>query len=250
VPEAPLFLATHTPSAPSEPVRLNVGGRIFCTTLSSLCRVKESMLSAMFSGRFSVHKQADGCFFLDRDGTHFRHVLNYLRDGSMPCQVEVSPKTECFYRELLREACFYQIPGLIEALEAKLVALEDAKAHPPLPFHYLTVRYLPGNTYDGWPIRIEGPLEESVLLRINGGQPFPEKLGEGARHLFGNLVTGWKVRGIFLTKIFNTLAQAHWELVSSNGSGGGKEKNFAEMYVFRRQLTDPPSPGDLTSRDC
>jgi hypothetical protein len=112
--------------------------------------------------------------------------------------------------------------GLIEAIEARQAASTAHRQTTPLPYHYLTVRYLPGNTYDGWPIRIEGPLEESVLLRINGGQPFPEKLGEGARHLFGNLVTGWKVRGIFLTKIFNTLARAHWELISSNGSGGGK----------------------------
>jgi hypothetical protein len=29
----------------------------------------------------------------------------------MPCMVENSPETEVFYRELLREACFYQIPG-------------------------------------------------------------------------------------------------------------------------------------------
>jgi hypothetical protein len=34
----------------------------------------------MFSGRFALAPDAaDGSYFLDRDGTHFRHVLNFLR---------------------------------------------------------------------------------------------------------------------------------------------------------------------------
>jgi hypothetical protein len=43
-----------------------------------------------------------------------------------------------------------------------------------------------------------------------------------------------KVRGIFLTKIFNIIASYGWMLTTSNGSGGGKQRNFAEMYVFCR----------------
>jgi len=40
------------------------------------------MLSAMFSGRHNVTKDEDGRYFIDRDGTHFRYILNYLRDGN------------------------------------------------------------------------------------------------------------------------------------------------------------------------
>ena len=39
------------------------------------------MLAVMFSGRHSLVREADGSFFLDRDGTHFRYILNFLRDG-------------------------------------------------------------------------------------------------------------------------------------------------------------------------
>ena len=37
-----------------------------------------SMLHAMFSGRFDSKPAEDGSYFIDRDGTHFRYILNYL----------------------------------------------------------------------------------------------------------------------------------------------------------------------------
>jgi hypothetical protein len=40
------------------------------------------MLAAMFSGRHNTQKNDDDRYFIDRDGTHFRYILNYLRDGS------------------------------------------------------------------------------------------------------------------------------------------------------------------------
>jgi hypothetical protein len=41
--------------------------------------------------------------FVDRDGKHFRHVLNWLRDGAIPVL------SESDYQQLLREAEFYQL---------------------------------------------------------------------------------------------------------------------------------------------
>lgn len=64
-------------------VRLSVGGVHFETSIDTLCRGDpDSMLSAMFSGRHNVTKDEDGRYFIDRDGTHFRYILNYLRDGN------------------------------------------------------------------------------------------------------------------------------------------------------------------------
>ena len=40
------------------------------------------MLAVMFSGRHHATKGGDGRYFIDRDGTHFRYILNYLRDGN------------------------------------------------------------------------------------------------------------------------------------------------------------------------
>ena len=71
---------------------------------------------------------------------------------------------------------------------------------------YITIRYLPANTYDGWPIRIEGPLEEHIICELNGGSMPPSRETTEVRNMYGQPSNGWKVRGIFLTKIFNILA--------------------------------------------
>ena len=64
-------------------IDLNVGGTRYTTSRSTLTNYPESMLGVMFSGRHDIEamKCSDGSVFIDRDGTHFRHILNYLRDG-------------------------------------------------------------------------------------------------------------------------------------------------------------------------
>ncbi|XP_022783164.1 BTB/POZ domain-containing protein KCTD15-like [Stylophora pistillata] len=57
----------------SSTVKLNVGGRIYKTTLDTLRKDPDSMLSAMFSGRFELKAdEEDGAYFIDRDGELFR----------------------------------------------------------------------------------------------------------------------------------------------------------------------------------
>ena len=53
-------------------VKLNVGGKIFKTSLETLCKDPRSMLAAMFSGRFELKPDEDGAYFIDRDGKLFR----------------------------------------------------------------------------------------------------------------------------------------------------------------------------------
>lgn len=101
-------------------VRLNVGGQIYCTTLETLTS-QESMLSLMFSGRFEpALSDEQGGVLIDRDGTFFRHVLNYLRSGDV-----FLGKDEEAHRALLAEAEFYRLEGLCELLKTRLRALED-----------------------------------------------------------------------------------------------------------------------------
>ena len=35
----------------------------------------------MFIGRHALTQVADDSYFIDRESTHFRYILNYLRDG-------------------------------------------------------------------------------------------------------------------------------------------------------------------------
>ncbi|CAN1132276.1 FH protein interacting protein FIP2 [Linum perenne] len=93
-------------------VRLNIGGKKFSTTVDTLTnREPQSMLYAMFSGRHTVSEDpGSGCVYVDRDGKHFRHILNWLRDGVVPIL------TDAKYSELMREAEYYQLLEFIEAI--------------------------------------------------------------------------------------------------------------------------------------
>nr|XP_033778595.1 BTB/POZ domain-containing protein KCTD7 [Geotrypetes seraphini] len=90
-------------------VTLNVGGKIFTTSLSTLRRYEDTMLAAMFSGRHSIPTDAEGRYFIDRDGTYFGDVLNFLRCGDLPPQDRVKPA--------YKEAQYYAIGPLLSSLE-------------------------------------------------------------------------------------------------------------------------------------
>ncbi len=65
-------------------IRLNIGGIKFATTLGTICKFPDSMLAAMFGGSFGPPLvDEEGYFFIDRDGSHFRFILNFLRDGTV-----------------------------------------------------------------------------------------------------------------------------------------------------------------------
>ena len=96
----------------SSTVKLNVGGHYFTTSLQTLTKDPDSMLAAMFSGKFEMRPSEDGAFFIDRDGTHFRFILNYLRTGKLTL-----PDEEKTLREIEEEADFYRITGIINELK-------------------------------------------------------------------------------------------------------------------------------------
>ena len=60
-------------------IKLNVGGKIYKTTLDTLRKDPDSMLCAMFSGRFELKAdEDDGAYFIDRDAEIFRYVSLYI----------------------------------------------------------------------------------------------------------------------------------------------------------------------------
>jgi len=95
----------------SRQVKLDVGGFKFSTTLTTLTADPNSMLAAMFSGRFPVEKNEEGCVFIDRDGRYFHHILNWLRNGYIP---PIKSSMEQEY--LLIEARYFQIASLVDFL--------------------------------------------------------------------------------------------------------------------------------------
>ena len=104
-------------------VNLNVGGQIYTTSLATLTKYSESMLGAMFSGRFAAQKDSNGNYFIDRDGALFRYVLGFLRNGEL--QVLENPHE---FGLLLKEAEFFQISALTDAVKQQMESQDGHKS--------------------------------------------------------------------------------------------------------------------------
>ena len=121
----------------SPTVKLNVGGQHFTTSLRTLKKDPNSMLAAMFSGKFEMRPSEDGAFFIDRDGTHFQVILNYLRIGKLTL-----PANAVNLGELEAEANFYQIQGLMDELKSK-VSFQESEIVRGEDHRKLLKRWLP-----------------------------------------------------------------------------------------------------------
>jgi hypothetical protein len=62
-------------------VVLDIGGYRYTTSVQTLRRLPHTFFDAYFSGRYAQEVCADGSIFVDRNGEHFGHVLEYMRDG-------------------------------------------------------------------------------------------------------------------------------------------------------------------------
>nr|XP_046272054.1 BTB/POZ domain-containing adapter for CUL3-mediated RhoA degradation protein 1 [Scatophagus argus]XP_046272055.1 BTB/POZ domain-containing adapter for CUL3-mediated RhoA degradation protein 1 [Scatophagus argus]XP_046272056.1 BTB/POZ domain-containing adapter for CUL3-mediated RhoA degradation protein 1 [Scatophagus argus] len=92
----------------SKYVKLNVGGSLHYTTVQTLSK-EDSLLRNICNGGTEVTIDSEGWVVLDRCGRHFGLVLNFLRDGSVPL-----PEDHRELDEVLKEAQYYQVQGLIQ----------------------------------------------------------------------------------------------------------------------------------------
>ncbi|CAJ0591184.1 unnamed protein product [Cylicocyclus nassatus] len=86
-------------------VKINVGGTVFETYLSTLTKVNESVLSAMVAEEMQNGDE----LFIDRNPLLFAKVLDYLRDDER----FVPPSDDDAKEALRREAEFYNLPELV-----------------------------------------------------------------------------------------------------------------------------------------
>jgi hypothetical protein len=90
-------------------VELNIGGYRFQTSVETLRRLPHTFFDAYFSGRYAQDVCNDGSIFVDRDGAHFGHVLEYMRDGVVSVAEPGASSSVPLLRALKREFGFYCI---------------------------------------------------------------------------------------------------------------------------------------------
>ncbi|KAL3864301.1 hypothetical protein ACJMK2_005994 [Sinanodonta woodiana] len=126
-------------------ITLNVGGKIFSTTRSTLTQQDgDSMLARMFSGghdcTWSSMVDENGAYLIDRSPLYFEPILNYLRHGNLILDKFVNPEG------VLEEAKFFGLTSLIEVLEEAIEREEPADDDTPIGRRELVLRLMATST--------------------------------------------------------------------------------------------------------
>jgi hypothetical protein len=108
-------------------ISLNIGGRIFTTTLGNLVQEKGTFFSAMFSDHFDSTPDKDGTYFIDRDSDLFVPIIRYLRNPTaLPDFIQLDK--DGLFDLFEQEVDFYQIRSLkkimTEYIRIKILSME------------------------------------------------------------------------------------------------------------------------------
>ena len=125
---------TELPSSSSSSsgiITLNVGGKLFSTSKATLTSQKDTFFEALVSGRHGNPSlstttmtnciSSGSTYFIDRDPDHFKHILNFLRTGT----VISLPTDENGKKELLIEADFYGLDNMAKAMQSPVIDVKD-----------------------------------------------------------------------------------------------------------------------------
>lgn len=111
-------------------IKLNVGGKVFLTTIWTLVsKEPESMLARMFSQEGAMlpsDQDEQGAYLIDRSPHYFEPILNYLRHGQLILDQNVS------LEGVLEEAKFFGLEALVGQLEPQIVQQNQSMDNIPL----------------------------------------------------------------------------------------------------------------------
>ena len=116
----------HLQHSQEEQLILRIGERDFCTSRVTLRADSESIFAAMLEPDSPFRPYGRNMYFIDRDSTHFRLILMYLRNGAH-IDAGVLPDDRRSLLELLVEARFYMCQRLQEIICEKLQQVTGSK---------------------------------------------------------------------------------------------------------------------------
>lgn len=140
---------------------LDVGGTLFHTSALTLQREAGSMLAVLFSGIFAQEEDAEGFAFIDRDGTHFRAVLEYLREGESEALRMAAAKAPLLRREL-QYFLLQEAEALLAPTRWRFPGMDYSINEGPV---YSSVS-MNGKVFEGPPF-VCGSCQMSVILNDN-----------------------------------------------------------------------------------
>ena len=100
-------IAAAAVAATSSVVELNVGGTHYATSVSTMTRFGDHFLSMLVTTDIPTARDSQGRIFIDRDGSCFGDILNFLRDG----------KVNSSSRDLRTEAEYFAMDALLFYLD-------------------------------------------------------------------------------------------------------------------------------------
>ena len=149
--------APPTTTVPSGTVSLNVGGKVYVSTRSTLENAPffDGLFRAVSSGATTTTKDEDGRFFVDRDSELFPIILQFLRSG-----LPVQASTE---HELATLGAEFEFFGL----DKKYVLGPPRKVKQLVRIDSTTVPgYLSGFVFSGTEASLKGLFDVSTLNKL------------------------------------------------------------------------------------
>jgi hypothetical protein len=106
---------------------LNIGGQKFETSSLTMEADPSSVFAAMVrkdSPFKPTLEHGRSIYFMDRDPSHFRHILNYLRNGGT-VRMDTLPRERRYLREMQAEAAAYHLAHLVALLQQRCDQLSE-----------------------------------------------------------------------------------------------------------------------------
>uniref|UniRef100_A0A3B3D778 Potassium channel tetramerization domain containing 1 n=1 Tax=Oryzias melastigma TaxID=30732 RepID=A0A3B3D778_ORYME len=209
------------------PVHIDVGGHMYTSSLATLTRYPDSRIARLFNGTEPVVLDSlKQHYFIDRDGSMFRYILNFLRTSKL-----LVPEDFREYCLLYEESVFFQLAPLQKELEHWKAEQESRSKCQQC--HCALVHIAPGL---GEKVRVSAcrSIIEEVFPEVT--DPLSDGWTPDSTHLSRfPLSTRCRLSSVQVLERFH---QAGFRISGSSG-GGVDSSQFSEYFLHRVQKRPP-----------